>query len=206
MSTPEPPPRPWWRPLLLERGEGRAFYTTFLGGVVLAAALAIASALGLYLSGQFWPFLDHLASPVTLPRWVLYVTFFGSMLLLGGVVLSGLRRVRQPWRKYVEDEADGFLWRWHWIGGRVRNLRAFCLRCDCELGFSPHLGEGGEQKGINLYCSHCNWQTGIMGVTSLEATWGVKFERRRNVGEWRQRLNRPWLAQPAPTPVPAELE
>lgn len=80
---------------------------------------------------------DYALSRTPLPNWLIGVLGLLSAHTIIALLATIWQKVfpSQPWRKYTTDKFLGLRWEWKYFSdGEIDDLRAFCPKCDFQLG------------------------------------------------------------------------
>lgn len=155
-------------------------------GVVAAVTLLFSPEAWIWAKGVVAATWRHLAQPVSVPMWLLYVG--GLVLLLVVVVVCAV--AIDAWRggAYRTDSFFGVVWRWDWPPSRYA-MHAFCPLCDTQLGLEP-FGMYDVIPRTALKCSHCAFDAGsyegnrsdLRRAVLLQVQRHIRAESRRSAG------------------------
>lgn len=163
-----------------------------IAGVLAAIIVAIIWWVYGNLSSLLWTAWLGITYPVTIPAWLLALLSVMSVVLIGGIVISGAQEANQSgqheFAKFNEMEFFGFRWRWDWTSkGFPNNLMPYCPRCDRLARYA----EGGTFRSnprVRLYCSNCENIINEKPSTYREIKNDLELEIEHAVrtGRWKQ--------------------
>jgi len=130
-------------------------WSKVIGGVILAAILAVVSYFGnWWLTIRSWVAnsYDFLFRTTPIPIWLLAVLIALSLVTVATAIAS----FRKPrWRKYTQDEFKGYSWSWKYRDdGTPDELQCFCTHCDYEITDYSTLWSDGHKLERHV-CPNC---------------------------------------------------
>jgi hypothetical protein len=173
-------------PIVLKKIWKDSIVSNVLGGVITAAILGIAT----YLGG-LWPTIATVASKIIslmaastlVPNWLLVplclLAAYGVFILLA----ARYRRARGPnWRDYRQDTFSDIVWRWRYstYDNSVRDLTAYCPRCDTQLLQAQKSSMPYHPSQTIYHCRRCNVRTEIrQNVNDVLTDVSLEIDRKR---------------------------
>ncbi len=89
----------------------------------------------------------------------------------------------EPKWKYKQDNFEGMVWRWHYVGGRPTNPVAYCPHDDTAIVWR----EDDYRMWVLGWCETCRRGFGKFdgGMNSVRGKIQRQIERKLRVGEWK---------------------